>query len=148
MSHIDDAQARLAEVTKRRNQAIDGASRGRHRGWGTQLAMIAGFAALDLPVPPALQLSLFGAAAVAALICFTRAGQRSKAALHRSQLTGRFWAVLGGFALAAGVLAFVGMWLVNRIDSPLHNTVLGMLLAALVAAGEPLYRMILRRATS
>jgi hypothetical protein len=148
MNDIENAQASLAEIAKRRNQVIDGASRGRHRGWDAtgMLATIAGFAAQDLPLPSALQLSLFGVAMVAALACFTRAGQRSKAVMHRSQLNGRFWAVLGGFALAAGVLAFAGMWLVDRIDFPLRYTLLGAILAALVAAAGPLYRVLLPRA--
>ena len=149
MNHTEDAQARLAEIAKRRNQVIDGASRGRHRGWdGTgMLAMIAGFAALDLPLPAALQLSLFGVALVAALVCFTRAGQRSKAVMHRSQLTGRFWAVLGGFAVAAGAVTVAGMWLVDQIDIPLRHTLVGVLVAVLIAATQPLYRVLLRRAS-
>ncbi|MEV1173784.1 hypothetical protein [Nonomuraea sp. NPDC049784] len=150
MSHAEDAQASLTEIAKRRNQVIDGASRGRHRGWDAtgMLAMIAGFAALDLPVPSALKLSLLGVALVAALACFTRAGRRSKAVMHQSQLTGRFWAVLGGVALAAGALAFAGMWLVERIDIPLRYTFMGAILAALIAAAGPLYRALLHRATA
>src|SRR5262249_48242247 len=131
-------------------QVTDGASRGRHRGWdatGT-IAVIAGFAALDLPVPSALQWTLFGVVSVAALACFTRAGQRSKVVMHQSQLTGRFWAVLGGFTLASGVLTFAVMWLVNQIDIPLRHTLIGAILAALIAAGEPLYRMLMQRATA
>ncbi|GAA5085449.1 membrane protein implicated in regulation of membrane protease activity [Thermocatellispora tengchongensis] len=147
MDHIEDAQARLTEIAKRRDQALDGASRGRHRGWDAAgaLAMIAGFAALDLPAPSALQLGLFAVALVAALTCFTRAGRRGKVVMHQSQMTGRFWAVLGGFALASGVLAFAGIWLVNRIDIPLRFTLVGVLLAVLIAVTEPLYRALLRR---
>jgi hypothetical protein len=150
MNHIEDARASLEEIAKRRNQVVDGASRGRHRGWDAtgMLALVAGFAALDLPVPPALQLSLFGVAMVAALTCFTRAGQRSKAVMHRSQLTGRFWVVLGGTALAFAALSFAGTWLVDQIDIPLRNTLLGVLLAALITATQPLYRVLLHRATA
>ncbi|MBC6457484.1 hypothetical protein [Actinomadura sp. HBU206391] len=150
MDHIEDAQADLAEIAKRRNQAADGASRGRHRGWDAtgMLTMIAGFAALDLPASPALQLALFGVALAAALTCFTRAGQRSKAVMHQPQLTGRFWAVLGGFALAACVLTLAGMWLLDRIDIPLGYTLIGVLLAVLSAVTEPLYRALLRRPTA
>jgi len=150
MNHTEDAQARLAEIAKRRNQVIDGASRGRHRGWDAtgMAAMIAGFAALDLPVAPALQLSLFGVALVAALTCFTRAGQRSKALMHQSQLTGRFWAVLGGFAIAAGALTLAGMWLVEQIDIPLGYTLLGVLIVALIVVTQPLYRLLLHRTTT
>lgn len=150
MNHIEDARAGLAEVAKRRNQVIDGASRGRHRGWDAtgMVAMIAGFAALDLPVASALQLILLGVAMVAALTCFTRAGQRSKVVMHKSQLTGRFWAVLGGFALAAGALAFAAMWLVDQIDITLRYTLIGVLLAVLIAATEPLYQALLHRATA
>jgi hypothetical protein len=150
MDHFEDAQADLAEIAKRRNQVIDGASRGRHRGWDAtgMLAMISGFAALDLPGSPALQLSLFGVAVVAALVCFTRAGQRSKAVMHRSQVTGRFWAVLGGFALVSGVLSCAGILLVDRIDFPLRHALLVVLLVVLIAAGQPLYRSLLRRTTA
>ncbi|MFC5827822.1 hypothetical protein [Nonomuraea insulae] len=150
MNHTDDAQAGLAEIAKRRNQVIDGASRGRHRGWDAtgMVAMIAGFAALDLPVPSALQLSILGVALVAGLTCFTIAGRRSRAVMHQSQLTGRFWAVLGGMALAGAVLAFAGMWLVDRIDFPLRHTLIGVVIAVIVAAAEPLYRALMRRATA
>jgi hypothetical protein len=150
MNHIENAQASLAEIAKRRSQVVDGASRSRHRGWDAAglLAMIAGFAAQDLPVPPALQLTLFGVATVTAVSCFTRAGQRSKTVLHRTQLTGRFWAVFGGLALVAGALAFAGVRLVNQIDLPLRNTLIGVLLVGVLAAGEPLYRALLRRATA
>jgi hypothetical protein len=56
MSSIEDARARLDEIARRRNQVIDGASRGRHRGWDIagMLAVVAGFAALDLAVPSAM----------------------------------------------------------------------------------------------
>lgn len=150
MNHTDDAQAGLAEIAKRRDQVIDGASRGRHRGWDAtgMVAVIAGFAALDLPVPSALQLSILGVAVVGGLTCFTLAGRRSRAVMHQSQLTGRFWAVLGGFGLAAAVLAFAGMWLVGQIDLPLRHTLFGVILAVIVAAAEPLYRALMRRATA
>ena len=150
MNQTDDAQARLTEIAKRRNQVIDGASRGRHRGWDAtgMLAMIAGFGAQDLPVSSALQLTLFGVALAAALTCFTRAGQRSKAVMHQSQLTGRFWAVLGGCALVAGALAFAGMWLVDRIDIPLRYTLFGVLYAVLIAVTEPLYRALQHQKTA
>lgn len=150
MNQTDDAQARLTEIAKRRNQVIDGASRGRHRGWDAtgMAAMIAGFAAMDLPVASALQLSLFLVAMVAALACFTRAGQRSKALMHQSQLTGRFWAVIGGFAIAAGALTLAGMWLVDQIDVPIPYTLLGVLLVALITATQPLYRVLLHRPTA
>ncbi|GAA1319704.1 hypothetical protein [Pseudonocardia xinjiangensis] len=149
MNHIEDAHAGLAEVAKRRNQAIDGASRGRHRGWDAtgMLAMLAGFAAMDLPVSEALGLALFFIGMVAALICFTRAGRRSTVVMHKSQMTGRFWAVLGGMALAAGALLFGLMWLVDQTDIPLRSTLVGVLFVVLVAAGDPLYRVLLRRTT-
>jgi hypothetical protein len=148
MNEIEDAQARLAEITKRRDQAIDAASRGRHRGWDAAgaIAMVAGFAAMDLPVPWGGQLAIFFVATIAALTCFTRAGQRGKAVMHRSQVTGRFWAVLGGVAAVSGVLAFAGLWLVERIDMPLRHGLLGLLLAAFIMAGQPLYRRLMRRA--
>ncbi|MBF8185562.1 hypothetical protein ITP53_07395 [Nonomuraea sp. K274] len=150
MDHIEDAQASLAEIAKRRNQVIDGASRGRHRGWDAtgMLAGIAGFAVMDLPVPSALQLSLFIVAMVAALVCFTQAGRRSKAVMHQSQVTGRFWAIFGGSALVAGAFAIAGMRLVDQIDIPLRYTLLGVLFAAFVAATQPLYRALMRRATA
>lgn len=150
MNHTEDAQARLTEIAKRRNQVIDGASRGRHRGWDAagMAAMIAGFAAMDLPAGPALQLSLFGVALVGAMVCFTRAGLRSKAVMHQSQLTGRFWAVIGGFAIAAGVLVLAGTWLVDQIDFPLRHTLLGVLLVALLVVTRPLYRVLLHRTTA
>jgi hypothetical protein len=150
MNHTEDAQARLAEIAKRRNQVIDGASRGRHRGWDAtgMAALIAGFAALDLPVAPALQLSLMGIALIAALTCFTQAGKRSKALMHQSQLTGRFWAVVGGFAIAFGALALAGRWLVEQIDFPLRHTLLGVLIVALIVVTQPLYRVLLHRTTA
>jgi hypothetical protein len=149
MNHIEDARAGLAEVAKRRNQAIDGASRGRHRGWDAtgMLAMIAAFAALDLPGSSVLRLTLFGVGMVAALVCFTRAGRRSTVVMHQSQMTGRFWAVLGGMALGAGAVSLAVMWLVEQIDFPLRNTLAGVLFVVLVAAAEPLYRVLLRRTT-
>ncbi|MEE6260578.1 hypothetical protein [Plantactinospora sonchi] len=150
MTQIEDAQASLAEIAKRRNQVIDGASRGRHRGWDAtgMAAMLAGFAAMDLPASPALRMTLFGVAMVGALTCFTRAGQRSRATLHRSQLTGRFWAVIGSLAAITGGLAYGGMWLFDQIDLPLGNTLIGALLVAYMAAVEPLYRALLRRKTA
>lgn len=150
MNNTEDAQARLTEIAKRRNQVIDGASRGRHRGWDAtgMAAMIAGFAALDLPVAPALQVSLLGVALVAALTCFTRAGQRSKALMHKSQLTGRFWAVLAGIAIGTGSLTLVGKWLVEQIDIPLRYTLLGVLVVALILVAQPLYRVLLHRTTA
>lgn len=150
MDRSEDAQARLEEIAKRRNQAIDGASRGRHRGWDATgiAAMIAGFAALDLPVPPVLQLSLLGIALVAALTCFTRAGRRSKALMHHSQVTGRFWAVVGGFALAFAALVSAAMALVDQLEVPLRHTLIGVLVAVLIVATQPLYRVLLHRATA
>jgi hypothetical protein len=150
MTNSEDARASLAEIAKRRAQVVDGASSGRHRGWDAfgMLALVAGFAALDLPASSALQLGLFLVAVVAALACFTRAGLRGRAVMHRSQLTGRFWAVLGGFALAAGAVSFGATWLVDRIDIPLRYTLVGVLLVGLIAAGQPLYRALLRRATA
>ncbi len=150
MNHIEDAQAGLAEVAKRRNQAIDGASRGRHRGWDAtgMLAMLAAFAALDLPGSSVLRLTLFGVGMLAALVCFTRAGRRSTVVMHKSQMTGRFWAVLGGMALAAGALLFGLMWLVDQTGIPLRSTLVGVLFVALIATTEPLYRLLLRRATA
>jgi hypothetical protein len=150
VNHTNDAQAGLDEIAKRRNQVIDGAARGRHRGWdatGT-ITVIAAFAALDLPLSSGLQLGLFGVAMIASLVCFTRAGLRGKAVIHRSQMTGRFWVVLGGFALTAGVVALAGGWLVDRIDIPLSNTLTGVALAVLLAAGQPLYRTLMRRTTT
>ena len=150
MNDTEDAQARLTEIAKRRNQVIDGASRGRHRGWDAtgMAALIAGFAAMDLPMAPALQLILLGVALVAALTCFTQAGKRSKALMHQSQLTGRFWAVLGGFAIAFGALTLGGMWLVDQIDIPIRYTLLGVLVVALIAVTQPLYRVLLHRTTA
>lgn len=148
MDHSEDAQARLDEITKRRRQAADGASRGRHRGWdgAGAVAMICGFAALDLPVSSGPQLALFGVAVVAALACFTRAGRRGKALLHPSQLTARFWALLGGTALVAAALVLGGLWLLSGTDLPVRNTLMGVVLVVLIAAAEPLYRALLRRA--
>jgi hypothetical protein len=85
MNHIEHTQASLAEIAKRRNQVIEGASRGRHRGWD-----------------------------------------------------------------AAGMLAIVAaaMWLFDQTDLPLRNTLAGVLLAALVATGDPLYRALMRRAAA
>ncbi|GAA4508923.1 hypothetical protein GCM10023191_069320 [Actinoallomurus oryzae] len=147
MNHIEDAQAGLEEIAKRRNQVIDGATRGRHRGWDAtgMVVMLAGFATLDLPGPLALQLSLFFVAVVAALACFTRAGRRAKAVMHRSQLTGRFWAVLGGVAAVSGALALGGLWLVERIDVPMGHTLIGVLIIAYVAVAQPVYRALLHR---
>lgn len=139
---MNEFEASLAEIAKRRSQVMDGASRGRHRGWdaaGT-LAAVAGFAAQDLPAPSALRLTLFGVAAVAALACFTRAGRRAKVVMHRTQLTGRFWAVLVGLSLAAGAIVGAGAWLFGQADLPLRNTLLGVLIAVLIAAGDPLSR--------
>ncbi|WP_433555461.1 hypothetical protein ACQPWY_23415 [Pseudonocardia xinjiangensis] len=148
MNNIEDAQAGLAEVAKRRNQAIDGASRGRHRGWDAtgMLAMLAAFAALDLPGSSVLGLTLFSVGIVAALLCFTRAGRRSTVVMHKSQMTGRFWAAHGGMALAAGAVLFGVMWLVDQADIPLRNTLVGALFVAFMAITEPLYRLLLRRA--
>lgn len=147
MNHIEDAQAGLEEIAKRRNQVIDGATRGRHRGWDAtgMVVMLAGFATLDLPGPLALQLSLFFVAVVAALTCFTRAGRRAKAVMHRSQLTGRFWAVLGGVAAVSGALALGGLWLVERIDVPMGHALIGVLIIAYVAVVQPVYRALLHR---
>jgi hypothetical protein len=111
-------------------------------------ALIAGFAAQDLPVAPALHSILLGVALVAALTCFTQAGKRSKALLHRSQLTGRFWAVVGGFAIAFGALTLGGIWLVEQIDLPIRHTLLGVLVVALIAVTQPLYRVSLHRTTA
>jgi hypothetical protein len=145
---MNQYDASLAEIAKRRSQVMDGASRGRHRGWDAAglLTAVAGFAAQDLPVPSALRLTLFGVAVVAALACFTRAGRRGKAVMHRTQLTGRFWAVLGGLSLTAGAAVGAGVWLFGETDLPVRNTLLGVLTAVLIAAGEPLYRALLRRA--
>ncbi|SDQ90735.1 hypothetical protein [Thermostaphylospora chromogena] len=147
MIPVDDARAGLAEITKRRNQVIDGASRGRHRGWNAagMLAMIAGFAAMDLPASSVLQLSLFGVAMVAALVCFTQAGRRGKALIHQSQMDGRFWAVLGGSALVFGVLAFGGLRLLDHSGLPLSHALFGVLFTVLIAVTEPVYRALLRR---
>ncbi|MGR6923484.1 hypothetical protein ACU635_55285 [[Actinomadura] parvosata] len=147
MNHADDAQAGLAEIAKRRDQVLDGASRGRHRGWDAagMVLMVAGFAAMDLPMGKGPQLALLLVALVAALACFTQAGRRSRAVLHASALTGRFWAVLGGCALAAGALVLATVWLIDGSDFPLRNTVTGVVLAVIVAAGEPLYRALVKR---
>ncbi|MGW3342555.1 hypothetical protein ACWDA3_04575 [Nonomuraea rubra] len=150
MNHTDDAQAGLEEIARRRGQVIAGASRGRHRGWDAAglILMIAGFAAMDLPVARGLQLGLLGVAVVAALACFTRAGHRSSAVIHPSQVTGRFWALLGGCALFGAVFAIVTMWLVRQSGFPLGHTMAGVIFAALVAAGQPLYRAVARRVTA
>ncbi|WP_043638548.1 hypothetical protein [Nonomuraea candida] len=150
MSRTDDAQAGLAEIAKRREQAIDGALRGRHRGCDAagSVAMIAGFAALDLSASAGLRNGMLGVALLAALVCFTRAGRQGRAVMHQSQLTGRFWAVLGGFALAAAVLAYAGMWLATRTDLPLRHTAIGVVLVVLIAVSGPLFRKLTRRATA
>jgi hypothetical protein len=147
MDRTDDARARLAEITERRKQALEGTTRGRHRGWDTTglLATVAGFVAMDLPAPMALRLSLLGAALVVALTCFTRAGQHAPVALHSSRMTGRFWAVLAGGALAAAVLTVAGLRLLDALDVPLRNTLTGVVLVVVMAATHPLYRALLRR---
>lgn len=147
MNSIEDARASLDEIAKRRNQVIDGAARGRHRGWQAagMLATVAGFATLDLPVTSALRLTLAGVAAVAALTCFTMAERRGQAVIHRSQRTARFWAVLGGLAIAAGALTVGGLRLMDWLDAPLFNTIMGVVLVAVIAAVEPVYRALLRR---
>jgi hypothetical protein len=89
-----------------------------------------------------------GVALVVALTCFTRAGQRSKALMHKSQLNGRFWAVLGGFAIGTGALTLAGSWLVEQIDIPLRYTLLGVLVVALILVTQPLYRVLLHRTTA
>jgi hypothetical protein len=147
MDRTEDARARLAEITERRKQALEGTTRGRHRGWDTTglLATIAGFAALDLPTPMALRLSLLGLALVVALVCFTRAGQHARVVLHPSRMNGRFWAVLAGGALAAAVLTVAGLRLLDALDVPLRNTLTGVVLVVIMAATHPLYRALLRR---
>lgn len=147
MNQSEEARVRLAEITERRKQALEGTTRGRHRGWDTTglLVMVAGFAALDLPAPKALQLGLTGAALVVALVCFTRAGQDAPVALHRSQMTGRFWAILAGGALVAAVLTVAGLRLLDALDVPLRSTLTGVVLAVFIAATHPLYRALLRR---
>jgi hypothetical protein len=146
MDRSEEARARLAEITERRKQALDGMARGRHPGWDASglLTTVAGFAALDLPAPTALRLSLFGLATVVTLTCFTRAGRHARVALHTSRMTGRFWAVLAGAALGFAVLTAAGLRLLDLLDSPLHNTLVGVVLAVVVAATHPLYRALLR----
>jgi hypothetical protein len=146
MDRTEEARARLAEITERRKQALDGTTRGRHRGWDAAglLVTIAGFAALDLPAPMPPRLGLVGLALVVALTCFTRAGQHAPVALHRSRMTGRFWAVLGGAALAFGALTVAGLRLLDVLDVPLRNTLVGVALAVAIAATHPLYRALLR----
>jgi hypothetical protein len=147
MDQSEEARVRLAEITERRKQALEGTTRGRHRGWDNTglLAVVAGFAALDLPAPKALQLGLTGAALVVALVCFTRAGQHAPVALHRSQMTGRFWAILAGGALVAAVLTVAGLRLLDTLDVPLRSTITGVALAVFIAVTHPLYRALLRR---
>jgi hypothetical protein len=89
-----------------------------------------------------------GVALLAALTCFTQAGKRSKAIMHKSQLNGRFGAVVGGFAIAFGALTLGGMWLVDQIDIPIRYTLLGVLVVALIAVTQPLYRVLLHRTTA
>lgn len=146
---VDDAEARarLAEISDRHKQVLDGTTRGRHRGWDTTglLATVAGFAALDLQTSPVLQLCLLGVAFVVAITCFTRAGQHSAVALHRSRMTGRFWAVLAGSALVFAALTVAGLRLLDHLDFPLPNTAVGAVLAVLLAASHPIYRALLLR---
>ncbi|MCO1657652.1 hypothetical protein [Pseudonocardia humida] len=147
MVDSEEARARLAEIAERRKQVLDGTTRGRHRGWDTTglVALVAGFAAMDLPVPMALRLSLFGGAVIAALACFTHAGRHGRVAMHRSQMTPRFWALLAGGALASAALTVAGLRLLDQIDFPLRNTLVGVVLAVFIAATHPLYRALLLR---
>lgn len=146
MDQTEEARTRLAEITERRRQALDGTTRGRHRGWDTtgMLTLIAGFAALDLPAPPALPLGLVGVALVVALTCFTRAGQHAQVMLHRSRMTGRFWAILAGTALVFAVLTVAGLRLLDALDVPLRYTLMGVVVAVVLATTHPLYRALLR----
>lgn len=143
----DEARAQLAEITERRKQVLEGTTRGRHRGWDTTglVLIAAGFAAMDLPAPNALRLGLFLGATIAAIACFTRAGQHGRVAMHRSQLTGRFWLLLAGSAVVAGALTVAGLRLLDQLDFPLRNTLLGVVFAIYLAAAHPLYRVLLRR---
>ena len=147
MDRSEEARVRLAEITERRKQALDGTTRGRHRGWDTTglLATIAGFAALDLPAPTALRLGLVGVALVVALTCFTRAGQHAQVALHPSRMTGRFWAIFAGVAVVFGVLTVAGLRLLDVLDVPLRNTLTGVVLVVVLALTHPLYRALLRK---
>jgi hypothetical protein len=146
MNRSDEARAHLAEITERRKQALEGTTRGRHRGWDTTglLAVLAGFVALDLPAPSALRLGLVGAALVVAISCFTRAGRYAQVALQPSQLTGRFWAMMGAVALVFGGLTVAGLRLLDLLDIPLPNTLIGVLLVVALAVTHPLYRALLR----
>lgn len=135
MNAVEDARASLDEIANRRDQAIDGAIRGRHRGWDATglLAGWAGFAAMDLPLPEPQRLALFAVGAVAALVCFTRAGLRSRAVVHRSQVAGRFWVILGGLAIASGAFVIAAMQVLEWLDLPVQNTILGGVLVLIVA---------------
>jgi hypothetical protein len=146
MNQSEEARARLAEITERRKQVLDGSTRGRHRGWDATggLAMIAGFAALDLPAPTAVKLVLFGAATVLALVSFTRAGQYAQVVLDSSRLGGRFWVLMTGSGLVFGVLTYFGLRALDLLDFPLPNTLFGVVLTAVVVATHPLYRTLLR----
>jgi hypothetical protein len=146
MNSPEEARARLAEITERRKQALDGTTRGRHRGWDATggIAMIAGFAALDLPAPTALRVCLLGVAAVVSLAAFTRAGQHAQVALHSSRLSGRFWALITGSGLVFGVLTYFGLRMLDLLDVPLRYTLVGVVLAAVLVVTHPLYRVLLR----
>ena len=146
MNQSEEARARLAEITERHKQVLDGSTRGRHRGWDATggLAMIVGFAVLDLPAPFALRLALGGVAAVVALAAFTRAGQHAQVALHSSRLSGRFWALMTGTGLVFGALTYLGLQTLDLLDFPLRNTLVGVVLAAVLVITHPLYRVLLR----
>lgn len=150
MNTLEDAQSSLDEIARRRQQAVDGAARGRHRGWDAAglAAGLAGFAAMDLPLSETPRLILFAVGTVTALACFTRAGQRGRALVHRSQLTGRHLVLFGGLAVGAGALAFGGTQLLDWLDPPMRHTILGGVLALLLVPAEWAYRAFLRRITA
>lgn len=151
MNAADDARSRLDEVARRQEQAVAGAARGRHRGWDTAglAAGWAGFAAMDLPLPETARLILFAVAALAALACFIRAGTRGRAVVHTSRLSGWYWALLGGMAVGSGAAVLGAVQLVDRLDLPVRNTILGGVLVAIVAGPvEWVHRAVLRRASA
>ncbi|MEV0649597.1 hypothetical protein AB0I28_30505 [Phytomonospora sp. NPDC050363] len=115
--------------------AVDGATGGRHRGFDAAGAVLAwaSIASLDLPLPESVEFLPLLLGMVAALACFTLAGHRGKAVVHRSRMTTRFWVVLAASAFGAVLLTGATYWVANAVELPVRNTIVGAVLVVSMA---------------
>ncbi|GIG67062.1 hypothetical protein [Phytomonospora endophytica] len=151
MSHIDDAKARLDAIGRHQDEVVEAATRGRHRGWDAAgaAAAWAAIASLDVRLSEALGLVAVVGAMAVALVCFTLAGRRGRAVVHRSRMTGRTWLVLGVAMVVAAGGAFGAVRLIERLDVPFGHTILGGVAVAVMAlTSEAVNRAAFRRRRS